>query len=175
MKSYLLERPLQINRVMISQDRLEARVHIPEPGYAKNPSAGKYEVVTLERWAFPILGRMGYHHKTGTVFHTYEFPVGEWLLVEILCNLAEQYKAAEYRVSIQMRWYRWLRVIWWLSKGVLLDQLLTQNEQVEWDEKWAERWAKGGFAQPDTYPDINEIHTFNYDLMRFKRCFPSEP
>lgn len=175
MKSYLMIQEIQLKFVFTSVNRMG--IYLPEPQRPGQSPDLPYELmrcdyVPLYSWRIrrssPHLpGAMGYHNKTGTIIHTEDFPVWEWLLVEILANLAEQFWRAGHVVSIGLFQLRYLRLIWWLSEGVL-NQLLTQEEQVEWDELWAPLWANGGFKRSVQYPDYTKWLDVEWD---FERCF----
>ena len=149
MRSYLMMRDFQLKGVYATTSYLEVRVAI----------MGRDKVVPLHMWGAgrrgPHLdGRMGYHE--GAIFHSEGFPVWEWLLLEILANLAEQWRALRYSIGENLVGHRYLRTIWWLSEGVPMDALMTPDEQVEWDGKWALLWANSGFRRPVLYPDYTK-------------------
>ena len=183
MRSYLMVHEIQPKAVLVSVSRLEARIphpQYPDPTLRRTPTPvemTKFDVVSLHPWWIGrssgggFTGRMGYHAASGTVVHTDEFPVWEWLLIEILANLAEQFRRAAYTVTRELVAHRMLRLIWWLSEGVPMDDLLTPDEQVEWDRKWAPLWAESQFRCPTQLPD----YTRHIDVLwDFDRIFGTE-
>lgn len=176
MRSYLMMREIQPKYVFVSVDRMG--LHIPEPQRPDQSPNLPYELmrcdyVPLYSWGTrrvrPYLpGTMGYHNKTGTIIHTEDFPVWEWLLLEILANLAEQWRATRYSLGENLVGHRYLRTIWWLSEGVPMDALMTPDEQVEWDGKRALLWVNSGCRKPAQYPDYTKHVDVWWD---FDRCF----
>lgn len=182
MRSYVLLREFEPKNVACVQGR-EVRIpkspadlpYLWEP--VSNALEGRFDTVTLlayslheypSGWKARFPGQLGYHDKSGTIFHTGDFPVWEWLLLEILANLAEQWRATRYSLGENLVGHRYLRTIWWLCEGVPMDALMTPDEQVEWDRKWAPLWANSGFKCPVQCPDYTKHVDVWWD---FDRCF----
>ena len=110
MRSYVLLKefePQNVACVQGSEVRIQKLPAYPpclrEPVF--NVLESGYDTVTLLAyglhespggWKARIPGQLGYHDKSGTIFHTEDFPVWEWLLIEILANLAEQWRVAPW-------------------------------------------------------------------------------